>query len=385
MEAEDQMSTIHLLKAYGEAMEMNQAELVGELVSRLEEKSSPTGSTLQRVVYHLVRALHHDDRQPHDTLALEASRNYGQAFKAFYQIFPYGKFAHFTANSVILDALPSDSIHIVDFDIGSGVQWPPLMDGLVARGVTVMRLTVVRWEDDENFNDEDGDARSEEVKMLLHEQARIVGLKLIMGETDMEDLEFELKKANPTKEWTMFNCMVGIPHMGEGRNAKHVTKFLRVAKECINIELGPTRGIIIFGDGIGWGKGLMCGDLSSSYVSIFEDQLGQFHALMESMEAHMPFDSQLKEARIAMDCLFLRPYVGSIARFEMWVDIVRESKELVKLGLDALGMKKGLIEQGREIVKECESLYWVCIEGVNKNQMVLGYKDTPLLKMSSWR
>ncbi|CAN0908414.1 SCARECROW-LIKE protein 7 [Linum grandiflorum] len=380
-------STIHLLKAYGEAMEMNQTELVGELVSRLEEKSSPIGSTLQRVVYHLIRALHHDKSQPLDMLMLEASRNYELAFKAFYQIFPYGKFAHFTANSVILDALqPSNSmIHIVDFDIGNGVQWPPLMDGLVARGVTEMRLTVVRWEFDDNFDDP-ARQRLDDTKMLLHEQARMSGLiKLTVCETDMEDLEFEIRKENPMRrEWLVFNCMVGIPHMGEGRKAKHVVKFLKVAKECIEPGCN-NKGIITFGDGIGWGKGLMCEDMASSYGSIFEGQLGQFHALMKSMEGHIPFDCQLREARIAMECLFLRPYVGCIAGFEMWGDIVRESKELVRLGLDALGMKKGLVEEGREIVKEGESLYWVRNDGVNKNQMVLGYKDTPLLKVSSWR
>ncbi|CAI0527111.1 unnamed protein product [Linum tenue] len=388
MDLEDQMSTFHLLKAYGEAMEMDQRDLAGELLSRLEEKSSPTGTTLQRLVYYLVRAL---DRKHPDMLRMEASRNYELAFKAFYQIFPYGKFAHFTANSVILDALPYDHHQQQqrDFDIGCGVQWPPLMEGLAARGVTEMRLTIIRWNDDEAISYSPTSQRYKEIQTLLQEQARIAGLNLIVEETDMDDLEFKLKKvvkrnAEHGGQCLVFNCMAGLPHMGRGRNAGHVMEFLRVAKESIESinschDSSCRQGVITFGDGIGWGKGMS----GEAYGPIFEGQLGQFYALLESMEGHMPY--KLREARVAMECLFLTPYVACIAGFERWEGIIRESKALAELRLQARGMRRGCVEEARELVREGESLYWVSVEGVEGNQLVLGYKETPLLKVSCWR
>ncbi|KAF2306441.1 hypothetical protein GH714_018110 [Hevea brasiliensis] len=84
------LSVRHLLKAYGEAMEKGQSDLADYLDKH--------GNYLKQ----------------------ESSKNFEAAFRAFYQIFPYGRFAHFAANSAILEAMPVDTetIHIVDFDMG---------------------------------------------------------------------------------------------------------------------------------------------------------------------------------------------------------------------------------------------------------------------------
>ncbi|XP_004296106.1 PREDICTED: scarecrow-like protein 18-like [Fragaria vesca subsp. vesca] len=51
------------------------------------------------------------------------------------QITPFIRFSHLTANQAILEAIDSShhAIHILDFDIKHGVQWPPLMQALVER------------------------------------------------------------------------------------------------------------------------------------------------------------------------------------------------------------------------------------------------------------
>jgi len=128
MEFDNQLSILHLLKAYGEAEEMETKELAGKIMSQLKEKACPFGSTVERLAYYMIQALEGEV----DFLWKEASKNYEAAFKTFYQIFPYGRFAHFTANSVILEALPEDAdiVHIVDFDVGQGVQWPPMIEDL---------------------------------------------------------------------------------------------------------------------------------------------------------------------------------------------------------------------------------------------------------------
>lgn len=51
------------------------------------------------------------------------------------QITPFIRFSHLTANQAILEAIDSShhAIHILDFDIKHGVQWPPLMQALAER------------------------------------------------------------------------------------------------------------------------------------------------------------------------------------------------------------------------------------------------------------
>ncbi|CAK7324237.1 unnamed protein product [Dovyalis caffra] len=51
------------------------------------------------------------------------------------QITPFIRFSHLTANQAILEAIQvgQRAIHIIDFDIMHGVQWPPLMQALAER------------------------------------------------------------------------------------------------------------------------------------------------------------------------------------------------------------------------------------------------------------
>lgn len=62
----------------------------------------------------------------------------------FYESCPYLKFAHFTANQAILEALANKPrIHIIDFSMKQGMQWPALMQALAIRpgGPPSLRLT----------------------------------------------------------------------------------------------------------------------------------------------------------------------------------------------------------------------------------------------------
>ncbi|XP_030529094.1 DELLA protein GAIP-B-like [Rhodamnia argentea] len=62
----------------------------------------------------------------------------------FYETCPYLKFAHFTANQAILEAFAGKSrVHVIDFSMNQGLQWPALMQALALRpgGPPSFRLT----------------------------------------------------------------------------------------------------------------------------------------------------------------------------------------------------------------------------------------------------
>ncbi|KAL6999000.1 hypothetical protein U1Q18_000167 [Sarracenia purpurea var. burkii] len=59
------------------------------------------------------------------------------------QVTPFIRFGHLTANQAILEAIEGQSsIHILDFDIMHGVQWPPLMQAIAERyPLPALRIT----------------------------------------------------------------------------------------------------------------------------------------------------------------------------------------------------------------------------------------------------
>ncbi|PSR95043.1 Nodulation-signaling pathway 2 protein [Actinidia chinensis var. chinensis] len=377
MELDYELSIPHLLNACGEAMESQNTHLVEVILRRLEEKACPRGSAAQRLVYYLIQSLDED----FDYLMQEARKNYEAAFRAFYQIFPYGRFAHFVANSSILEAVPEDAeiIRIVDFDMGEGVQWPPLIEALgnQHRGVRQIQIVSVKIHD---FNSMPSFQNFEKTKERLCEHASSSGVQLEVGEVDMEGLVSEMKKMENCgrREMLAFNCMVGLPHMGRHRSSRHVEEFLKIAQESIGLRNWNgfrNNGVITFGDG----------QTMSDYRgfgSFFEAQLGRATALLESMEGQI--SSHLKEARIAMECLFVAPYVSSLACFENPEERDWRGMLPPKIGLDAWKMSRDTVAEAKELVREGDSLYWIGTEGEIENQVVLCFLGTPLVRVSTW-
>ncbi|KAF6146965.1 hypothetical protein GIB67_036684 [Kingdonia uniflora] len=371
IEVDNQLSILHLLKAYGEAMENGVTELADVILRRIREKSSPIGTTVERLAYYLFQAM---DKQG-DYLKQESFKNYEAAFKAFYQIFPYGKFAHLTANMSILEAIPDDveTIHIIDLDIGDGIQWPPVIEAIGCR--RSLRLTSISWNEG-SFDSVPTQLRFEETKRRLQNYAQSCGVKLKVEEMSMEELVSEIaktKKRGRGREWLAFNCATALPHLGSRcRSRKQVMEFLEVAKELIN----STNGTMTLGDGTGLEERMRN---LREFGSFFDGYLLHSHALLESVELQFP--SHLNEARTAMESLFIAPYVSLNACFRSWEETKLGSSLESGLGLKGLRFSKENLLQAHEMVRG--SQYEVKVE--DENVAILNWRGTPLVRVSTWR
>ena len=65
-------------------------------------------------------------------------------------MFPYGQFAHFTVNSAILEVVPTHVVlvHIVDFDISEGSQWPPITEAIAQMNKPLI-ITSIKLDQDQ--------------------------------------------------------------------------------------------------------------------------------------------------------------------------------------------------------------------------------------------
>lgn len=379
MEIENEITVRHLLTACGEAMENKQRELEEVLLRCISDKVSPLGQALERLAFNLCRETEDQGKY----LKQESLKNFDAAFKTFYQIFPHGRFAHFTANSAVLEALPddADTIHVIDYDL-EGVQWAPMIEAAAQRH-RKLKLTSIKRDEDQETGYAPQKWGFEETKRKLVDHAKGFGLKLEVKEIGIEDLVNEIRKTKKRgggREFLAFNCMVELPHTGRIRSRKHVTEFLRVAKDLLSNSSScksNNRGIIVLGDGDACEKLRNC----SSFSPFFDGYLVHYQSLLESMESNFP--NHLAEARMAMECLFVWPYISSTAWYQKWEEMKEAFHFLAGFGVEEWRLSRESLMEAKEMVRDGTS-YEIKVEGQNGNVMSLEWKGTTLVRVSTW-
>ncbi|MBA0697967.1 hypothetical protein Goari_021482 [Gossypium aridum] len=353
MEIDNQLPLFHLLKAHGDATEKNQTDLAEVILRCVSEKGNPVGETLERIAFNLSQDI---QNQNHHYLMQESSKNFEVAFRTFYQIFPYGRFAHFAANSAILEAIPNDAeqLHIVDFDLGVGIQWPSLIEAIAGHWQhKTLRLTSIKWGDDHS------PWRFQHTRRLLCDHARSCGLNFKVEEMGIHDL---------------VNEFMAMKKQGGG-----IAKQLLTS--CGDNARTTKRGIITLGEGDACEK--LKDGTGSSFGAYFNAQLMHYQAIMESMESNMA--KYLVQARLAMECLFVGPNICAQAWFQKWKEMNETCYFQTGTTLEGLKVSRGRVMEAKEIVKERENSYEVSIGGDSGNELTLDWRGITLVKVSSWR
>ncbi|XAR56863.1 hypothetical protein NMG60_11037485 [Bertholletia excelsa] len=116
------------------------------LITILSANSTPYGDSSQRLAHLFTKALSlrlSRSAAPIATAIASSSSNVGDSdndailqssYLTLNQVTPFIRFSHLTANQAILEAIEGQpAVHILDFNIMHGVQWPPLMQAMVER------------------------------------------------------------------------------------------------------------------------------------------------------------------------------------------------------------------------------------------------------------
>ncbi|XP_059664612.1 scarecrow-like protein 18 [Cornus florida] len=109
------------------------------LLTILSANSSLHGDSTQRLVHQFTKALtlrlnRHVTASATSTVTASNVITHLDSYLSLNQITPFIRFSQLTANQAILEAIEGQAvIHILDFDIMHGVQWPPLMQAIADR------------------------------------------------------------------------------------------------------------------------------------------------------------------------------------------------------------------------------------------------------------
>ncbi|PWA48498.1 DELLA2 protein [Artemisia annua] len=141
---ENGIRLVHTLMACAEAVEGNNMLLAENLVKQAGMLAVAQAGAMRKVATYFAEALARriyklSPENPQDTPAFQDFLE-----MHFYETCPYIKFAHFTANQAILESfVGKKKVHVIDFSMKQGMQWPALMQALALRpgGPPVFRLT----------------------------------------------------------------------------------------------------------------------------------------------------------------------------------------------------------------------------------------------------
>ncbi|XP_059447204.1 DELLA protein GAIP-B-like [Corylus avellana] len=140
---ENGIRLVHALLACAEAVQQNNLNLAEALVKQIGFLAVSQAGAMRKVATYFAEALARRIYRVYPQNPIDHSLS-DILQMHFYETCPYLKFAHFTANQAILEAFEGKTrVHVIDFSMNQGIQWPALMQALALRpgGPPAFRLT----------------------------------------------------------------------------------------------------------------------------------------------------------------------------------------------------------------------------------------------------
>lgn len=142
---ENGIRLVHSLMACAEAVQQENFKLAEALLKNIGFLAVSQAGAMRKVATYFAEALARRiyrlyPTNPQDSAFTDLLQMH------FYETCPYLKFAHFTANQAILEAFAGKNrVHVIDFSMKQGMQWPPLLQALALRpgGPPSFRLTAI--------------------------------------------------------------------------------------------------------------------------------------------------------------------------------------------------------------------------------------------------
>ncbi|KAI5672668.1 hypothetical protein M9H77_13032 [Catharanthus roseus] len=288
------------------------------------------------------------------------------AFQLLQDLSPYVKFAHFTANQAILEATEgTKKIHVIDFDVMEGIQWPSLMVELAARAdATCLRITAI-------LVDKQSFGNIQKTGFRLQELADSIRLSfffdqiLITNEEDFEGIQIQ------EGHTLIANCMMNQLHMPQ-RGLSIVKTFLNGLR-----KLSPKVVILVEEELFNMSK-----DQSMSFVEFFSDALEHYAAISDSLISGFSKGCELALRVIEKEFLRLR-ILESLKQFPCGIEKKNQLGEncLFMNGFRPIPMSSCNVTQAKHLVSLFNGGYWVQNA---KCRLELCWKSRPLTIASIW-
>lgn len=381
------MELITLIVACVEQIASKNITAISHCLARLGELASPRGSPVHRLtayytealalrvarlwphIFHIAAPRELDHRVDDDD-------NGGTALRLLNQVTPVPRFIHFTSNEIILRAFEGkDRVHIIDFNIRQGLQWPSLFQSLAstAHPPTHVRITGIGESKQELIDTGDRLAGFAEAFNLPFEFHPVVDR--------LEDVRLWMLHVKE-RETVAVNCVLQLHRMLYDGTGGTLRDFLGLIRST-NAEL-----VVMAEQEAAHNEATLDARLVNS--------LKYYSAIFDSIDSSLPLESP---ARIKIEEMFareVRNIIGCEGRerverhetFEKWQQLMEQG------GFQCRGISERELAQGQMMLRMYSSNENYRVEmqqhdsasssSSSSSSLTLSWSDQPLYAVSAW-
>ncbi|XP_027080070.1 scarecrow-like protein 28 [Coffea eugenioides] len=371
----DGFELVSLLVACADAIASKNILAINHFIARLGELASPRGSPISRLTAYFTEALslrvarfwpHIFHISPPRDLD-RVDDDCGTSLRLLNQVSPIPRFIHFTSNEILLRAFEGkDRVHIIDFDIKQGLQWPSLFQSLASRTnpPSHIRITGIGESKQELIETGDRLAGFAEALNLPFEFHPVVDR--------LEDVRLWMLHVKE-KESVAVNCIFQLHKMLYDSTGGVLRDFLGLIRST-----NPT--VVLMGEQEAEHNG-------PGFETRLTNSLKYYSAIFDSLEENIAADSPI---RMKIEEMFAREIRNIIAcegqeRFERHQGFVKWQKMMEQGGFRSLNTGERELLQSRMLLKMYGSEnYKVEKQGEDGAALTLSWLDQPLYTISAW-
>ncbi|WCJ29713.1 GRAS family transcription factor family protein [Euphorbia peplus] len=375
VEEDSAIKLVHMLMTCAESVQRGELALAGSLIESMQGLLGRvnTACGIGKVAGCFIDGL---SRRIFSPVGGGGSRSSGATYENellyhhFYEACPYLKFAHFTANQAILEAFEGhDCVHVVDFNLMHGLQWPALIQALALRpgGPPLLRLTGI------GPPSPDGRDSLREIGLRLAELAGSVNVRFAfrgVAASRLEDVKAWMLQVNP-KEAVAVNSIMQL-HKLLGSDPNRSSSIDMVLTWIRN--LNPKIMTVVEQE---------ANHNQPGFMDRFTEALYYYSTMFDSLEvcAVQP-EKLLAEMYIQREICNVVSCEGS-ARVERHEPLAKWRTRLTAAGFKALHLGSNAFKQASMLLTLFSSEGY-CVEE-NEGCLTLGWHSRPLIAASAWQ
>nr|WGJ63703.1 RGL1 protein [Paeonia suffruticosa] len=373
VEEDSGIRLVHMLMTCAESVQRGDLPLAGSLIEEMQGLLTRVNTRcgIGKVAGYFIDALSRRLFAPH-TVPVGGGTAYENEilYHHFYEACPYLKFAHFTANQAILEAFDGhDCVHVIDFNLMHGLQWPALIQALALRpgGPPLLRLTGI------GPPSPDGRDSLREIGLRLAELARSVNVRFAfrgVAATRLEDvkpwmLQVSPKEAVAVNSIMQLHRLLGSPPC-RGSPIETVLTWIR--------SLYPKIVTVVEQE---------ANHNQPEFLDRFTEALYYYSTMFDSLEAcSMQPEKSVAEIYMQREICNVLCCEGA-ARVERHEPLVKWRNRLVGAGFRSLHLGSNAFKQASMLLT-LFSAEGYCVEE-KEGCLTLGWHSRPLISASAWQ